>query len=65
MDLLCSGFMIRFQFHPELGGEELLVPSCALYLYMQLYAMLSEECVLSGIGDSPSNPVEQRAKEAL
>lgn len=65
MDLLCSGFMVSFQFHPGLDGKEMLVHLHVLYLYMQLYAMLSEGCVPSGIGDSPSNPLEQRAKEAL
>jgi len=36
-----------------------------LYLCMQLYAMLSEGCVPSGVGDSPSDPLEQRTKESL
>lgn len=32
----------------------------ALYLHVQLHAMLSEECVLFGIGDNLSNPVNDR-----
>lgn len=57
--------MISFHFHHGLDGKEVLLHLYALYLYMQLYAMLSEGYVPSGIGDIPSKPLEQRAKEAL